>query len=443
MITLSFFIWWGILFAFTIFPKRHWLLWFFVTCQFTFIGLGLGIFSIYPSTASALFPDLYLVTITTEDYQKAHALILTGSTTVIAAYFILTKFVFGEVGNSLRTIKTPSLNRNTFYLSLIPVVLLSIPFVFQGLLIGKEILGMNSSFEIFQVGVLRNRAISNYLEALFVYNVVPAFGLVCVIAYLSVKNKFSLVLTGLVFVLVSLLLFVTIQKRPLIIFWALCFFSWWFYNSNVKGNIGTMVPLVRVMFVGGILAFVFLFVSYYLYTGYRFDLPFMEAAVKIIEALFSRIFGRLALPAAMYIDYFPSQHSFYGLSNVGLISKIFGTELYYDTWDVFNYYHIVSGGVPFIYKGTVASSLFLDAFGQQGFVMVFPYGIIVGFGIASFSRIGLVIKHLDSRAYWYATSGLFLYYLSQASLFRSLLGYGWVFFAIIWVVMYMVKTEKR
>ena len=48
-----------------------------------------------------------------------------------------------------------------------------------------------------------------------------------------------------------------------------------------------------------------------------------------------------------------------------------------------------------------------------------------------------------SRVFLVIAAFVFLYYLSQASLFRSLLGYGGVFYFLVWLTGFRAERTRR
>ena len=165
---------------------------------------------------------------------------------------------------------------------------------------------------------------------------------------------------------------------------------------------------------------------YYSATTYKFDSIF-EGVVKLTEVVLTRVFGRLAIPAFCYVHYFPAVEDHYALTNIGMFSKIFGYELYPDSKVLFNHFSRNKK------EGSLAINSIIDFYGAFGY-----YGFFIGNTI-----LGLILSALDAflnrleknniNLIFIIFCFVFAYYLSQASLARSLLGYGFFFFMVAWL----------
>lgn len=226
-------------------------------------------------------------------------------------------------------------------------------------------------------------------------------------------------------------LFLTFQKRPLLIFLICLFFAnltggvysdkfkmWMAHLPNLKNILSP--SLLRKSLVFSFLLFGILVLFY--------KLTMDEAPIEFIMAVtFDRIFGRLSIMALMYSHYFPLVEPHYGLSNIGLFSSLLGTDLYMDTIEVPKFFDNFWTG-----EGSGAINALYDFYGAFGW-----YGVIFGsFGL------GIIMNMLDrwllslpasciNRAL-YICMLVFSYHLSQASVPRSLSTYGGAFFLLVW-----------
>ena len=138
----------------------------------------------------------------------------------------------------------------------------------------------------------------------------------------------------------------------------------------------------------------------------------------------------------MYVNYFPDIHDFYGLNNVGLLAKIFGNQTYLDSKETFIYYSNV--GID----GSLAASSFIDSYGQGGIAFSILYGFIISFIIIALDNFAFRSKTYTSKTFLTISGFIFLYYLSQASVFRSMLGYGGIFYFLLWVLFFKIKLTS-
>jgi hypothetical protein len=92
--------------------------------------------------------------------------------------------------------------------------------------------------------------------------------------------------------------------------------------------------------------------------------------------------------------------------------------------------------------GSLAASVFIDAYGQGGVFLPIVYGFILA--IIIFIIDGLVSRSISSasRSFLILSGLIFVYYLSQASIFRSLLGYGGFFYFTVWLLLFKLKITN-
>lgn len=273
---------------------------------------------------------------------------------------------------------------------------------------------------------------SNYLYVVITYNVLPF--LTAVSLYFAMKEKTftSRILFAIVFFVSFLLTLLLFQKRPLIIFLLSLFLAIFIFRKYINPKPKRKLTrrekrkLRKRYLMIGLAMFSILLLLYYSATTYKFESVF-EGVSKLTEVVLTRVFGRLSVPAFCYIHYFPEVDPHYGITNIGTLSKVFRYETYLDSKEVFAFFTTTDK------KGSMAINSILDFYGGFGY-----YGLIIGNLI-----LGLFISALDAflnrleknniNIIFIIFCFVFAYYLSQASLPRSLLGYGFFFFFIVWV----------
>jgi hypothetical protein len=404
---------------------------FFVLCQFVFVGLGLLAFPAIGMDATAeMFQSYDLNLLTPELYHLTNIYLLSG-VAIAGLTCILLQGAFrlalgqpapGRVGTEV--------NPYVLHAAAAVVLLVAYRFVadnwqgFSSLVSAASITDLSDSVS------LRREATSEYVQTLVIYNILPAFTIVAMLQFYLKRNRYYFSIFMAMFIVSVLCLLLTFQKRPLLIFIGLSMIGWMLMPTLGSAE-GRKIGLFHLLSKGLRLvpvAFVLLFVLYYFYTSYRFQASPMEAFWQITEIIVSRLAGRLSLPAVMYVDYFPRVEPFYGLTNVGAIASFAGWPLYADSSAVFAYY---SRNVQ---NGSMAASAFIDAYGQGGVFTLVVYAFVIGFVLAC---MDVTFRHTRpgvARVFFFLSSLVFLYYLSQASIFRSLLGYGSVFYFAAWLV---------
>ncbi|WP_422475636.1 hypothetical protein [Endozoicomonas sp. ALB032] len=402
---------------------------FFSFCQFIFIGFGLVFFGYSDKEyLSYLFPSFDFSGLSDWHFIKASFIVFLGTFVVVALSFPLGMNVKSVRANELNY-KVDNIRKYLFLFLSLLVVWCCFIFVVDNLLPMFQLLYASSNSDLSSALDMRVAATSNYFLILVVYNLAPALALVSLIVYRENKT----IINGFVFYtlifLVFLCLLLTFQKRPLIVFLGAVIVAFQLSSVN-EINISSIsyIHILRGIWKYILLLLLLLIGLYYFYTAYRFELDNSSMLIKLLEVVGSRIFGRLSLPAAMYVDYFPRIDDFYGLSNVGLFSRIFDSELFRDTTRVFLYYS--TSGLD----GSVAASVFIDAYGQGGWLFVLFYSLVVTFILNLLNLLFFKERNGLSKVLLFLFSCIFIYYLSQASLFRSMLGYGGIIYFLVWFV---------
>lgn len=230
----------------------------------------------------------------------------------------------------------------------------------------------------------------------------------------------------------SLLLLLTFQKRPLLIYLITLLAS----EIMMKASAGALVGQIRHFHVYSIVKLfwkriaVWFVIIFLIACGFFFVSTNIRDFWLITMLIFDRIIGRLALNPIFYVHYFPNVDPHYGLTNVGVLSSILGFEKYADTVVTDRYFTNIAND-----SGSGAIGALLDFYGAFGW----PGFVICCFGLGIILR--LLDKWLLSMSPTILNKGLYLfmivftYYLSQASLFRSLSGYGGLTFLALWFLL--------
>ena len=283
----------------------------------------------------------------------------------------------------------------------------------------------------------RSAITSSYLYTILIYNVLPFITIASF--YMSLKRKVLLnkVFFLMLFAISFFLILSLFQKRPLIIFMLSLFISGFVFKENlfpkrvkkVKSKKGKKRKyIVYLSFL-----FVLLLVLYYSATNYQFQNVF-EAAAKLSEIVFTRVFGRLSVPAFCYVHYFPEVNDYYGFTNIGLLSKIFGFEHFPDTQVLFGHFSTVK------VEGSLAINSVMDFYGAFGYFGMIFGNLFLGLLLAALDTFLDKLEKNSINLIFIVFCFVFAYYLSQASLPRALLGYGFAFFVLTWL--FLLKGFK-
>lgn len=233
----------------------------------------------------------------------------------------------------------------------------------------------------------------------------------------------------------AILLLLTFQKRPLLLYLITLFASEILARmatgysarsiktTNIFSIIGTFWKSISFY-----LAFVFLIAIGFFYISTNIE-DFWHIGIVVID----RIVMRLALMPVFYVHYFPNVEPHYGFTNIGIFSSLLGFEKYADTVVTASYFSRVAeseGG-----SGAIGALVdFYGAWGWPGFILCcFCLGMLLRFLDKWLSL--LPPTFLNKSLYLFML--VFVYYLSQASFFRSLSSYGGLTFLALW---FLLKT---
>lgn len=385
------------------------------------------------SYANETFITFKLYLITEQDIFLTQLLAVGGLLIALYAYVIgmIVMYKRVECINHFR-IREPiknNLNKVNFYFVLICISVFLLGYIFlkrdvfiSGIfdgLIGRQPIALLES----RYGIM-----SNYLYVIILYNLLPFFTVVAL--YLMMKEKTlssKLVFSGL-FITSFTLILLLFQKRPLIIFLLALFLALFVFQKFLKRK-----KVRRRFIIIGSSLFVLLLILYYSATTYEFTSIF-EGVSKLTEVVLTRIFGRLSLPAFCYVHYFPAVEDHYGVTNIGKLSTIFRYEIFLDSKVV--YAHFTKTKLD----GSMAINSIIDFYAAFGYYGFFIGNIFMGLLISVFDAFLNRLEKNGINLIFIVFCFVFGYYLSQASLARSLMGYGLFFFMLAW--MFLQKGFK-
>ncbi|PTX60429.1 oligosaccharide repeat unit polymerase [Kordia periserrulae] len=424
-----------ILFRKMIFKWNIFGIFFIATCIFSIIGILM--FPFMRMYAGRTFWTFKLELITNQDVFRTQMLAVGGLLLVLYSYVFGLVLMYRRVEciNHFR-IKNPiknNLSKVNFYFMLLCIFL----FLLVYLIIKRNVL-ISGLFDGLigrqPVALLESRRgiTSNYLYVVITYNLLPFLTMVSL--YLMMKKKTlsaRMLFIGL-FTVSFILILLLFQKRPLILFLLSLFLSAFVFKKYItikKKRVRTPQEkrkLRRRAILIGLSLFSLLLLLYYSATTYRFNSVF-EGVSTLTEVVLTRVFGRLSIPAFCYVHYFPSVEDHYTITNIGMFSKIFNYELYPDSKVLFNYFSRNEK------EGSLAINSIIDFYGAFGYYGFFIGNIILGFFISGLDAFLNRLEKNNINIIFIIFCFIFAYYLSQASLARSLLGYGFFFFVITWV----------
>lgn len=283
----------------------------------------------------------------------------------------------------------------------------------------------------------RHEIAENYLFVILIYNWIPFFSVSTFLIYLIHRSRFNMIIASASFISTSIVLFMMFQKRPLILYFIQMGVTWILYTYMKSQR-----PLFRKKLYINI-SFVILFSLiglmslYYMYTSYRLssDISTFELITSLLIVALSRIVGRLGITTMMYTHYYPAHGSHYGLSNVGTLSDVFGVNFYNDVSEVYKYFTHQIG------DGSVATCAIIDFYGAFGYTGVILGSAVIGLVIYFLDYALLSIRRDGSFIIAFVFSSTFILYLTQASFFRSMMGYGGVWFLALWLTTQLLTTR--
>lgn len=153
----------------------------------------------------------------------------------------------------------------------------------------------------------------------------------------------------------------------------------------------------------------------------------LSAVGTVLSISLTRLFGRLSLEMPMYTHIFPDVHEHYGLTNIGLFNRLWGTEFFPDTFYVFSAFSDSA------VAGSAAVPALGDFYGQFGFLGWFIGACVLGVLLQGADSVLVTVRDRPSGVLLVMAGMTFAYYLTQANLPRAALGYGGGLYLIQWL----------
>ena len=422
-----------VLFGKLIFKWNVFGVFFIATMLFSMVGIMA--FPFFKPYFLQAFSSFKLNLITNADIVKTQTVATVGILSVLYAYVFTIALVYKRVKciNHFRIegeIKD-NLSRVNFYVLTLGVLMFIMVYLFlkrDVLLIGilQGLLGRQPD------AILESRRAitSNYLYTILIYNVLPFITIASFYISLKRKKLTNKMLFLFLFAVSFFLILSLFQKRPLMIFMLSLFIAGFLFRQNLfpkkVKKVRSKNAKKRRYFIYLGLLFILLLVLYYSATTYKFENIF-EAILKLSEIVLTRVFGRLSIPAFCYIHYFPAVEGYYGLTNIGVFSKVFGFPHFPDTQVLFSYFSATKK------EGSLAINSVMDFYGAFGYVGVVFGNLFLGLFLAALDVFLDKLAKNSVNLIFIVFCFVFAYYLSQASLPRALLGYGFAFFVLTWL----------
>ncbi len=409
----------------------------FFVSTIIFSTIGILIFPFAKDYFLRVFHTFKLGLVTDEQIIKTQILAVGGLLLVLYSYVLGLSLFYRKVKSIDHfKIKTPiqsNLSRVNFDFSLVLIGLFLTIYLFvkqEVLITGifDGLLGRQPDALL----IARRGITSNYLYVIIVYNLLPFLTAVSLYIYMRKRILLNRIMFFSLFLFSFFLILLLFQKRPLIIFLMSLVLSAYVFRKyllpkrvKVK-KVRSKKASRRRYIVIGISLFSLLLLLYYSGTTYQFENLF-QAVTTLSEVVLTRVFGRLSLPAFFYVHYFPEVGPHYGLTNIGMLSNVFFFEHFPDTKTLFNFYSKNPK------NGSLAINSIFDFYGAFGY-----FGFVLGnlFLGAILCLIDVFLNKLEKNGIniiFIVFCFVFAYYLSQASLARAFMGYGFVFFALIWM----------
>jgi hypothetical protein len=441
----------------------------FAVLYVVFVQVGLIIAFISPEYVRTLFSAFNLTAIGRIDALRTSAIVTTGLVIAIGCSVALPAHQ-----NSPAQTTAPRTEMGWPAIALL-VLAVSVGIGFIGIAIWTAVSYVRMTGQFPHFLLLRQEVGDNYLFIVGVFNLLPM-----AVLYALLKSERDRRLSWLFwscYTLATIALILTFQKRPLIIYLAMIsIVAVVLYVRRKDLRIRDVARPRHVLRIGSIMSvpLIFLFALYYTEQNYGrgiqiFEIPTVPVtapSVKVpradqpsppvafvpppplkpivkapmarriatvLKSTLSRTLGRMSMSSLMLINYIPEMRPHYNLTNVGMLARITGRELYDPGTDVFAHF----SKTKTIVKGSVATPALIDLYGQFGWTGVVVGSIFLGIGLTiSMRLLDLARPNPDSYLFLLAAGGLGMFYLSQANIFRAAMGYGGAIFLLSWVVFY-------
>ena len=409
---------------------------FFIT-TLVFSVIGVLMYSFIPNYVVRLFYSYKLRSITEYTVFKTQIIVVSGFLMVLYGYIIGINIFYKKTLCLNHFRFTEKIKNNLSLINYFFIVSIALVFLVVYLFLNKEALSIGITKGLFgrqPYELIKARGVitSNYFYVIISYNILPF--LTVVAGYLAIKSNrlhnriLFLVMLSITFI-ITMLLF---QKRPLIIFLGAVFLSFFVFKKHLRPKKKRILSakekkrIRRRLYMVLITLFSLLLLLYYSATTYQFN-NLYEAVLKLSEVALARVFGRLSMPAFLYVDYFSMpKHEHYGFSNIGLLTKILHLDFFPDTKVLSSYYSVRKN------DGTIAINSIVDFYGAFGYKGLIIGNLFMGFILSILDAFLNKLEKNNINLVFIVFTFVFAYYLSQASLARSLMGYGFFFFVISW-----------
>jgi hypothetical protein len=448
-----------------------------------FVLIGLVIFYAAPAYVQSLFRSFRLELVTPDDVLRTFAIVTFGLVvTTIAG------MATARLAQSLPVAAMPSSSRKNYPALALVGIALALGIGFIGIALATIIDLARQIDAIPSFLSLRRELGRHYLFILGVFNLLP---MATLYALLRRENGAPAWPFWLLYALSTIALVATFQKRPLIVFMALiavvaCILYWRRQQLTVATALRPW-PLIRMAAILSV-PVIALFCLYLVEQRYGFGpvwpaeqateqapmakqppvtaklpsatqqpsaakpaattntlvsspppvvkkqprLTKTQRAGLALRSTVSRIFGRIAVSAVLVVHHIPHNGPHYGLANVGLLAKLKGQELYDPGAEVFSRYAQASR-----VRGSVATPAFIDFYGQFGWPGVAIGSALIGLVLGALQMLLQSVRNdFESHVFLLAAGTLTIFYLTQASIFRTALGYGGGIFLLSWVAFY-------
>lgn len=422
----------------------------FFLATILFSTAGVLVFPFFKTYVMKAFVTFKLELISNNDIIKTQVISLSGLLIVLYAYVLGLSVFFGKIKCidhfKFEGIVHNNLSRTNYSFLTLSILLFLVIYLFikRDVLILGIFDGMLGR-KPYALIESRRGITSNYLYTIITYNVLPFVTVVSLYLNTHKKKLINRISFIVLFIISFLLILLLFQKRPLIIFLASLFIAGFVFKKKLpislqkKSKPKQKEKLSKRKYIFyGIFLFLLLILLYYSATTYKFQNVF-QAIVKLSEVALSRVFGRLSIPSFLYVHYFPEVDPYYNFSNIGLFSNLFLYEHYPDTKVLFQYFSRNKK------DGSLAINTIIDFYGAFGY-----YGLIFGNFLLGWLLciLDIFLNKLEKNninLIFTVFCFVFAYYLSQASLARALLGYGFLFFFLTWIFLqknFKIKLRK-
>lgn len=408
---------------------------FISTCIFSITGILMFPFMRQYASKSFIMFKLYLIT--DQDVFMTQLLAVGGLLLALYAYVFGLVLMYKRIASIDHFRVREPLKQNLSVVNFKFILICIAVFIFGYVLLERDlfIAGFFDGLIGRKPNVLlasRYGIISNYFYIIIMYNLLPFLAAVALYLMMKKKTLLSRLLFFGLFFISFLLILLLFQKRPLIIFLLALFLSGFVFRKYlIQKNKKKLTKKerkksrLRLLIVGASL-FSILLLLYYSGTTYKFNSVF-EGVSKLTEVVLTRVFGRLALPAFCYVHYFPAVEGYYGVSNIGKLSTIFGFELYPDSKVVYSYFSKTD------LQGSLAINSIFDFYAAFGYYGFFIGNLFMGLLLSALDAFLNRLEKNEINIIFIVFCFVFAYYLSQASLARALMGYGFFFFMLLWL----------